>query len=549
MNTEQLIHLNVAELIIAEESVVISTILGSCVSVCLYCPQSRMGGMNHFALPSEQYARTKTDLLGRELRDEMYFGSTSIPFLIEEFFKVTKNSCTAIQAKIVGGASVVEKLKQSSDIGALNVAIAEKILREYGIPIVGSDIGGIVGRKIHFYTGTGRLRVAPVGDKAGKATKNVSTKHGLDLGLEKPSLLKNTQAQNSLACNTTKIQATVQKRVLIVDDSKTIRNLLTKILNQDPLLKVVGVASDAIEAETMISRLRPDVITLDIHMPKMDGVTFLEKLLPRMPLPVVMITSLNIEDSSSVLRALELGAVDYIQKPQLEELTLLGPLMCERIRTAASARVKRSCKRTTKEVRSVHRTSSINSSIVVAIGASTGGTEALKDVLVNLPEKIPPIVIVQHIPAVFSLAFANRLNELCPFKVKEAADGDQLKPGCVLIAPGGKQMAIVPCSSGYKIRITDAPPVNRHKPSVDYLFDSIATHVGKKAIGILLTGMGNDGAKGLLKMKQAGARTIGQDEESCVVYGMPKVAFEIGAVEEVHPLNTIPTVLVKWLSP
>jgi len=380
--------------------------------------------------------------------------------------------------------------------------------------------------------------VAPVNDKKSSTIKAINKSVFV-----KQTVLKHAYASD-LRPNLDADAQPRRKRVLIVDDSKTIRILLTRILGQDPLLEVVGTASDAIEAEAMISRLRPDVMTLDVHMPKIDGVTFLENLLPKVPLPVVMITSLNIEESGSVLRALELGAVDYIQKPKMEELASLGPIICERVRTAASVRVKLKRLKCTRTPRI--QPAPLNRSVIV--GASTGGTEALKDVLVALPKDIPPIVIVQHIPAVFSLAFANRLNELCAFEVKEAAHGDLLKPGLVLIAPGGRQMAIAPGPGGYQVRISNDPPVNRHKPSVDYLFDSVAAHVGKKAIGVILTGMGEDGAKGLFRMKHTGARTIAQDEASSVVYGMPRIAFESGAVDEVHSLDDIPEVLVKWLS-
>jgi two-component system chemotaxis response regulator CheB len=534
----QIVQMSVAELVIAEEPVVISTILGSCVSVCLYCPTSKIGGMNHFTLPSEQYARKNFDPNGRDLSDQMNFGSTSIPILIDEFCKRTNAPCTSIQAKIVGGASVVEQLKQSSEIGALNIAIAKEILREYGIKVFGSDVGGKVGRKVQFYTSTGRLRVALVSGPE-VATSN-----------SRPNILSRKLLAPEPLFGAAPVKQTVvssgrRKRVLIVDDSKTIRTLLTQVFSQDPQLEVIGAACDAFEAEVLISKLRPDVMTLDVHMPKMDGVTFLEKLLPRVRLPVVMITALSIEESGSVLRALELGAVDYIQKPKLEDIASLGPVICERVRTAASARVKVKGQRGTAQ-KSAPVLGTRNRSIIIAIGASTGGTEALKDVLVNLPADIPPIVIVQHIPAVFSLAFATRLNQLCAFEVKEAAHGDLLKPGLVLIAPGGSQMAIAPSSRGYQVIITDDPPVNRHKPSVDYLFDSVAAHIGKKALGAILTGMGDDGSKGLLKMKLAGARTLAQDEASCVVYGMPKVAVEVGAVDEVHSLEKIAGVLVKW---
>jgi len=337
-----------------------------------------------------------------------------------------------------------------------------------------------------------------------------------------------------------------KKKVLIVDDSKTIRDLLERLFRQDSELEVIGKATNPIEAWEMIKRERPDVITLDIHMPEMDGVTFLETLLPKDPIPVVMITSISQEESGHLFRALELGAVDYIQKPSLPELNSIGPMICEKVRQAATGKVLHKQKKLNPITRSLSG-QGLDQSTIVAIGSSTGGTEALKHVLTELPKGIPPIVIVQHIPPVFSAAFANRLNQLCPFEVKEARSGDILLPDQVLIAPGAKQLSLAPSGNTYCVKITDDPPVNRHKPSVDVLFDSVAKHIGKKAIGIILTGMGADGAKGLLKMREAGARTAAQDEESCVVFGMPKEAIRLGAVEEIRPLNEIAALLYSWL--
>jgi two-component system, chemotaxis family, protein-glutamate methylesterase/glutaminase len=338
-------------------------------------------------------------------------------------------------------------------------------------------------------------------------------------------------------------------RVLIVDDSKTIRQILTRVLEKD--FEVVGGAEKPSQVEQMIEELKPDVITLDIHMPEMDGVTLLKQYLKRFSIPTVMISSISMEESGHVLQALEAGAVDYIQKPSLEELSVVAPLIIEKVKTAASARVKKAAPTSQRKVyRSAALAGPVNRTIMVAIGSSTGGTEALREVLTQLPSAIPPIVIVQHIPAVFSLAFARRMNELCPFEVIEAKDGDELRPDRVLIAPGGFQMAIVrgsgPC--GYQVQVKDAPPVNRHRPSVDVLFDSVAELAGKKAVGIILTGMGADGAKGLLKMRQRGARTIAQDEASCVVFGMPQAAIKLKAAELVRPLSEIPAEILSLLA-
>ncbi|MCM2322678.1 MAG: chemotaxis response regulator protein-glutamate methylesterase [Oligoflexia bacterium] len=341
-----------------------------------------------------------------------------------------------------------------------------------------------------------------------------------------------------------------KRRVLIVDDSAAVRKVLIHVFKTDPELEVVGAAESANGVEKMIDELRPDVITLDINMPGMDGITFLRQILPRKPVPVVMISSLSMEDGDQVLRALELGAVDYIQKPSFGELETVAPQITERVKAASLARLDQ------RRLGGAHAPDSprpltdqaLDPSIIVAMGASTGGTEALRNVLCRLPAAIPPIVIVQHIPAVFSAAFAKRLNDLCPFEVKEAADGDLLQPGRVLIAPGGYQMR-VKGKGPFRVQVTDEAPVNRHKPSVDVLFDSVAEAIsGKSSIGVILTGMGGDGSRGMLKMRENGSRTIAQDEASCVVFGMPKEAIRLGGAETVLPLHDIPGQLVQWLT-
>lgn len=325
-------------------------------------------------------------------------------------------------------------------------------------------------------------------------------------------------------------------RVLIVDDSKTIRELLRQSICASEDFDVVGAASSAEEADAMIPKLKPDVMTLDIHMPGMDGVTYLERRQVAKKLPVVMISSVSREDGDPVLRALELGAIDYIKKPTMTELESLAPLIREKLRAAASARLQ-------PTERLSRRNQAVSGNFaqisLIAMGASTGGTEALKDVLTRLPSSIPPILIVQHIPPVFSAAFAQRLDSLCPFEVKEAGHGDEVRAGRVLISPGGRHMRIENSGTGFVVRLSDEQPVNRHRPSVDVLFDSVARLVGRKAVGVLLTGMGTDGAKGLLNMRNAGARTLAQNEESCVVFGMPKEAQRIGAAQEVCALDEI----------
>lgn len=335
-------------------------------------------------------------------------------------------------------------------------------------------------------------------------------------------------------------------KVLIVDDSASIRKILTTLFSTDPNIEVVAVAERPSQVEDLINKHKPDVITLDIHMPEMTGVELLKRYLPRHRIPTVMISSISMEESPMVLEALENGAVDYIQKPAFQNLAAQSPLIIEKVKAAAGARVKAA----TRQVSQAFREQRLRQDLILAIGSSTGGTEALREVLTQLPASIPPTLIVQHIPPVFSLAFANRMNDLCPFEVKEAADGDEVRPGRALIAPGGLQMSLVRQSGGkLVVKVEDTAPVNRHKPSVDVLFDSVAAEIGKKALGVILTGMGADGANGLLKMRQAGARTVAQDEESCVVFGMPREAIARGAAEEIKSLRDIPQLLVRWLQP
>jgi two-component system chemotaxis response regulator CheB len=353
-----------------------------------------------------------------------------------------------------------------------------------------------------------------------------------------------------------KIHVAKKIKALIVDDSKTIRNLLAKIMSEDPQIEVVGTADRPSVALPLIQKLKPDVITLDLEMPEVDGLAFLKQYLPHHPVPTVMITSIGLEEGSRVLQALEAGAVDYVQKPSASELAEVAPVIVEKIKAAATAKVKSAPKTSpvtlvggAKNTNPRPYAGHLDQNCLIAIGSSTGGTEALRQVLTELPAAIPPIVITQHIPAVFSKAFADRMNSLCPFEVYEAEHGMEVLPGRVFIAPGGRQMQIRKRNDGKMfIVIDDSPPVNRHKPSVDYLFDSVVEACGGKCIGVILTGMGADGAKGMLKLKNAGARTIAQDEATCAVFGMPREAIRLGAASEVLPLGDIASKLIQWLS-
>lgn len=336
-------------------------------------------------------------------------------------------------------------------------------------------------------------------------------------------------------------------RVLIIDDSALMRQLLNRILSSSPNLEVVGTAGDPFIAREKIKALNPDVLTLDVEMPRMDGLTFLEKLMRGHPMPVIMISSLTERGADVTMRALSLGAIDYVSKPKLDVSS--GTLeQTEEIiaKVEAAAKVKVRGGGAFKATQSQTPLAPVHFSgthKVIAIGASTGGTEALKEVLMPLPADSPGIVIVQHMPEAFTKPFAARLDSLCRIRVKEAADGDRILPGFALLAPGGHQMEVVRRGMEYAVHVYRGERVNRHLPSVDVLFSSCARSLGKNAIGVLLTGMGADGARGLLEMKQAEALTIAQNEATCVVFGMPREAIELGAVDRILPLHQVPEVL------
>jgi two-component system chemotaxis response regulator CheB len=339
-------------------------------------------------------------------------------------------------------------------------------------------------------------------------------------------------------------------KVLIVDDSSLMRQLLTQIISSDPDLEVIGTAGDPFIAREKIKALHPDVLTLDIEMPRMDGLTFLEKLMRGHPMPVVMISSLTERGAETTLRALSLGAVDYIAKPKLDVSN--GTVeqssdIIAKVKAAAKIKVRGGSSRNTSAASlpaGYHITATHK---VVAIGASTGGTEALKDLLSLLPPDFPGLVMVQHMPEAFTRPFSERLNSLCRIRVQEARDGDRILPGHALLAPGGHQMQVVRHGMEYAVKVYRGERVNRHLPSVDVLFSSCARQLGKNAIGVLLTGMGADGAKGMLEMKVAEAHTIAQDEATCVVFGMPREAILLGAVDQVLPLGRIPNALLHRL--
>lgn len=345
-------------------------------------------------------------------------------------------------------------------------------------------------------------------------------------------------------------------RVLTVDDSALMRQVLASLLAKDPEIEVVGAAPDPYVAREKIKTLNPDVLTLDVEMPKMDGITFLEKLMRGHPMPVVMVSSLTEVGCETTLRALELGAVDFITKPKIdlrEGMEEIAQDLIAKVKAAAIANVKRGgagVKRETQPLASSFPCLTSGSAMIkttdtiIAIGASTGGTEAVREVLEMLPPNTPPVLVTQHMPERFTKTWADRMNSLCRIGVKEAEDGDSVLPGHALVAPGGYHMTLVRNGARYTVQINQDPPVNRHRPSVDVTFASVARYAGANAVGVILTGMGGDGAKELLTMKQAGAFTIAQDEASCVVFGMPKEAIKLGGVDKVLPLGDIASAIL-----
>jgi two-component system, chemotaxis family, protein-glutamate methylesterase/glutaminase len=340
-------------------------------------------------------------------------------------------------------------------------------------------------------------------------------------------------------------------RVLVVDDSAVVRRAISDALSADPEIEVVGSACDPYVARDKILELNPDVLTLDIEMPRMDGLTFLRILQQHRPMPVIIVSSLTQAGSKAALTALEAGAVDVLAKPNSSwSIGELAGQLAVRVKGAAKARSMTgnpAAVAAAAGVKSVSTSKHFHPRQVVVLGASTGGTEAIKTVLTRLPNTLPGICIVQHIPAVFSRAFAERLNECCAVRVREATHGDEVKPGTVLIAPGDYHMAMEWNGRCYVVRLHQGPPLHFTRPSVDVLFNSAAACAGSHALGVLLTGMGADGAQGMKKLKEAGAMTMAQNEKTCVVYGMPRAAVELGVVDQVLALDAIPNAIVSAL--
>ena len=353
--------------------------------------------------------------------------------------------------------------------------------------------------------------------------------------------------------------------VLVVDDSALVRKLLSHLLDSHPTIDVIGTAIDAKDARQKIKALNPDVLTLDIEMPGMDGLTFLSKVMTLRPMPVVMVSTLTERGADASLQAMQLGAFDVFAKPKedlAKSLDAYKDTLHNKVLSAAQANIAVLAARARRQVE-VQASAPSNQAVetipniphasggvppIIAIGSSTGGTEAVRQILERLPANVPGIVIAQHIPESFSASFADRLNACSLLSVKEAEDGDRIVPGSAFVAPGGRHLTVVKQGGHYQCALNDAEPVNRHKPSVDVLFDSVATHASKKALGIILTGMGKDGAQGLLNMRDQGAHTIAQDEATSVVWGMPGSAVKINAAKDVLPIGDIPKHLAQRIA-
>lgn len=349
-------------------------------------------------------------------------------------------------------------------------------------------------------------------------------------------------------------------KVLVIDDSALIRSVMRELINQEKDMECVGAAPDPLVARDMIKSLNPDVLTLDVEMPKMDGLDFLERLMRLRPMPVVMVSTLTERGSDITFRALALGAVDFVSKPKIDiqrGMEEYGREITDKIRAAAQARVRKTVASSMADLQERFSADAILPSVagrfsstekLIIIGASTGGTEAIKEVLTRFPADMPGILVTQHMPEAFTKSFADRLNSLCKISVKEAEHNERILPGHAYIAPGHSHLLLKRSGANYMTELSQGPPVNRHRPSVDVLFRSAANVAGANALGIILTGMGKDGAQGMLEMRQAGAYTVAQDEASCVVFGMPREAIAVGGACEVLPLQNIARHTLDYLA-
>lgn len=488
------------EFFLAPEPMLLTTILGSCVAVCIFDKKLKIGGMNHFLLPEPQTQTNSNDNLNK-------YASHCIPALLKEFKRAGSNPAD-LDVKILGGANIFDGASSSfsSAVGRENIAAARSLLKKFGLNISGENVGGERGRRVELNTCTGEIKFQKL--------------HAVETEKRKQQI-----------------------KVLIVDDSKPLRMILRKIIDATPGFKVIAEAESATEAILARKKEKPDVITLDINMPGMDGVTYLKQYMPTDPVPTVVVTSYSAADSPQILEALKFGAFDHLGKPLMNDLDSYSTLLMDTLREAHANKGKIKLKNIHAKQLLVSASSPQVAKSLIVIGSSTGGTEALRLVLKSFPPNTPPILIVQHIPPIFSKTFAESLNETCQMKSKEAESGDLVEPGRIYIAPGGRHMRVVSTGSTMRIELTDDPEVNKFRPSVDYMFRSVRNVMEKRkdlrVIGVLLTGMGADGAEGLLDLRKGGAETIAQDEATSVVFGMPKEAINRGAAKYVCAITDV----------
>jgi two-component system chemotaxis response regulator CheB len=497
------------EFYVSQDPILLTTILGSCVAVCIFDRNKKIGGMNHFLLPSPQSQPETHDNLNK-------YASHCIPALLKAF----KNAGSApadLDIKILGGANIFDgdQASFSSAVGRENIVAARKIVSSFGLTISGENVGGEQGRRIELNTQTGEIR------------------------FQKLHVMKTEQRKNVI-------------KVLIVDDAKPLRMILRKIIDSTPGFKVIAEAESAQAAMIARKKEKPDVITLDINMPGMDGVTYLKQYMPVEPVPTVIVTSYSAADSPHILEALKHGAFDHLGKPTMENVKAYGELLIETLRAAYNNKGKVKLKNIPVKQLSFTASQTALEKTLIVIGSSTGGTEALRVVLKSFPKATPPILIVQHIPPVFSKTFAESLNETCAMRSKEAENGDLIEQGKIYVAAGGRHMRVVSTGTTMRIELTADPEVNKFRPSVDYMFDSVRNVMDKRkdlrVVAALLTGMGADGAEGLLSLRKGGAETIAQDEATSVVFGMPKEAINRGAAKHVVGITEVATKIVDCIN-
>jgi two-component system, chemotaxis family, protein-glutamate methylesterase/glutaminase len=496
------IKLKPGEFAYCEEPSIVSTEVDSSVVVCIWDKKRNIGGICSYNKP----VNPDKEKFSNE------YGNNAILNLVK-LFKYNGSEKDDLVSKIIGGGLNKESnVDANHQFGSENTKTALRLLDKFDISVTGNSTGGDKAKKVQFNSSTGKVRFNPV-------------------------------------VSDTELQIVKPKKILIVDDSAAVRTLLKKMISSDPFFVVMGEARDPIEAMDIIAKEKPDAITLDIHMPRMDGITFLKQYMPKSPIPTIMISAANEGSSSKTLEALSHGAFHYIEKPSYTNVGEITDELCSILKAAIQDGIKNPHPYQPPSI--IRMSDGLNeyrsANSLVAIGASTGGTEAIREILMRLPADIPPIVIVLHIPTGYSKTYAERMNNLCPFSVCEAVAGTKLRKNTVYFAPGGKHMRVKKVAEELVIQITDDPPVNRFKPSVDYLFESILKIEDKKIVGVILTGMGNDGAKGLLNLKRNNCHTIIQNEKTCAVYGMPHAAANLGAANQTLGIQNIAAAIITHL--